>query len=234
MFDIPDYKLQSAQKALQFVRAGQTVGLGNGTTMLHLADLIAADQNLAASITFTSSSAKTSHRLKAFGLSVIPPSDLQSIDIYFDGCDQFDHELNALKSGGGIHTLEKILATMSTQFILVGDADKFSEQLTSQYPVVVEILPQALKSVIAKLQFAFPDASYKLRQKNGKDNAMTTDNGNYLLDITFNQLPELAPLDKFIKMLPGVVDHSLFYRLATKAIVSGPDGVKIIYPVYTN
>lgn len=230
---MPNYKIQSALEALQFVSAGQTVGLGNGTTVLHLADFIAANRKLAASVTFTSSSTKTIDRLRSFGLAVIPLSDLKSIDIYFDGCDQFDHELNALKSGGGIHTLEKILATMATEFILVGDAEKYSKQLTSQYPVVIEILPSALKSVMAKLQIAFLDANHKLRQQHMGENAMMTDDGNYLLDITFNQLPKLAPLDKFIKMLPGVVDHSLFYRLATKAIVSGPDGVKIIYPAYT-
>ena len=227
----PDYKQQAAQKALEFVRAGQVIGLGDGTTMLHLANFIVADKSLAASLTFTSSSAKTSNRLIALGVSMQPPSVFSKIDIYFDGCDQFDRELNALKSGGGIHTIEKIVANMANQFILVGDAEKFSEQLTTRYPVVIEIVPAAIAAVIAQLQIAFPQVVLQLRQSPGSLEAAVNERGNYLLNVTFSDLPALSYINNYIKMLPGVVDHSLFYRMATKAIVAGPDDVRIIYPV---
>ncbi len=226
----PDYKKQAAEKALQFVQEGQIIGLGDGSTMLHLADFIVADKSLAASLTFTSSSAKTSNRLSDLGVRVLPPSELAKIDRYFDGCDQFDRELNALKSGGGIHTIEKIVAGMASEFILVGDAEKYSEQLSTRFPVVIEIIPAAVSSVIAQLQETFPAIVYHLRQNPASTEAAINERGNYLLNVTFNVLPELAFLYTFIKLLPGVVDHSLFYRLASKAVVAGPDGVIVMYP----
>ena len=226
----PDYKKQAAEKAFEFVQEGQSIGLGDGSTMLHLADFIVADKSLAASLTFTSSSAKTSNRLRDLGVTVLPPSELAEIDLYFDGCDQFDRELNALKSGGGIHTIEKIVASMASEFILVGDAEKYSEQLSTRFPVVIEIIPAALSSVIAQLQRAFPAIVYHLRQNPAKSETATNERGNYLLNVTFDVLPDLAYINTFIKLLPGVVDHSLFYQLATKAVVAGPEGIKVMYP----
>lgn len=227
----PDYKKQAAQKAFQFVQKGQIIGLGDGTTMLHLANFIVADQSLAASITFTSSSAKTIDRLKELGVSVQSPYAFSKIDTYFDGCDQFDRELNALKSGGGIHTMEKIVACMASEFILVGDAEKYSEKLTTRYPIVIEIIPAAITAVIAQLQIAFPQVVAQLRQSPGSLEAAFTERGNYLLNVTFQVLPDLSYINNFIKMLPGVVEHSLFYRMANRAIVAGADGVREIYPL---
>jgi ribose 5-phosphate isomerase A len=72
-----------------------------------LAELIAAHQDFAASLTLTSSSVKTMLRLAELGLTSTPLSEMKTVDLYFDGCDQFYRELNALKSGSGIHTVRK-------------------------------------------------------------------------------------------------------------------------------
>jgi len=211
---MPDPKLAAAKKAFQLIQAGQTIGLGDGSTILHLAQFIADDKQLASSLTLATSSAKTINRLKELDLSVQSLSALNHIDIYFDGCDQFDRELNCLKSGSGIHAMEKIVASMAGEFILVGDSSKFSEKLTADFPIVIEVIPAALGIVRVRLQAAFPQASINLR----KLEQATNDRGNYLLEMKFEELPELSHLNTFIKMLPGVVDHSLFYQMATKAI----------------
>jgi ribose 5-phosphate isomerase A len=216
-----NYKKQSAEKAFQLIKPGQTIGLGDGSTLLYLVELIADHEVLAASLTITSSSEKTILKMNELGLKMRRISDLKAVDIYFDGCDQFDRELNALKSGSGIHTIEKILAAMATEFVLVGDSEKYSENFTGQYPVVLEIIPSALSSVTAKLKAAFPATNGKLRPS-------LTARDNYLLDLKFDKFPDLSLLNSFIKMLPGVVEHSLFFRMAAKAIVSGPDGTRII------
>jgi len=41
----------------------------------------------------------------------------------------------------------------------------------------------------------------------------------------------LSLLNTTIKMLPGVVDHSLFFRMAAKAVIALPEGTKIIVPL---
>ncbi|MDR6944853.1 ribose 5-phosphate isomerase A [Mucilaginibacter pocheonensis] len=225
-----DYKLEAAKAAFKFIKAGQTIGVGAGTTVFHLADMISQDKDLAQAVTLVSSSFKTNAYLLQHNLNIKSSSMIKHLDIYFDGCDQFDRQLNALKSGGGIHTSEKVLASMATEFILMGDEAKFSPELDATYPLVVEILPQALQIVLSRLASAWLGATVKLRMSNQKDGALISENGNLLADIQFLGLPELKQLNTEVKMIPGVVEHSLFYGMATKAIVAGEGGVQVITP----
>ena len=227
-----DHKVEAAKAALNLISAGQTIGLGAGSTVAHLTDMISQRTDLVGSLTFTSSSFKTTSRLLELGLRVQSPALLKHLDIYFDGCDQFDKELNALKSGGGIHTTEKILASMADEFILIGDEGKFAEQLDTTYPLVIEILPQALQAVLVRLATDYPQSKVNLRMSTQKDGAVISENGNLLADIYFNKLIAPHILNTQIKMIPGIVDHSLFYRMATKAVIAGNEDVRIIHPVY--
>src|SRR5664279_1975727 len=82
------------------------------------------------------SSLQTQDFLEAAGIPVSDISKVDSLDQYFDGCDQIDHKLNALKSGSGIHTTEKILASMAKKFIIMADASKYVSKLESKTPLV--------------------------------------------------------------------------------------------------
>ena len=117
-----DYKKQAALAAVKLIEKGMSVGLGAGATIAHLARALAADRELAASLTLLSSSRETIDLLQELQLTVADPGGWEKIDLYFDGCDQLDRQLNAFKSGAGIHTAEKILATMATEFVLLADA----------------------------------------------------------------------------------------------------------------
>ena len=120
---------------------------------------------------------------------------------------------------------------MASEFILMGDDAKFVPELTATYPLVIEILPQALQIVLARLRSAaYPDAEIKLRVGDQKDGAVISDNGNLLADIRFTHAPKWQQLNIDIKMIPGVVEHSLFYGMATKAIIAGEGGIRIITP----
>lgn len=223
-----DLKLEAAKAALKFIKPGQTIGVGAGSTIAHLVSLIAADDELATTVTFTSSSFKTTALLAKNGFKVAVPALLSALDIYFDGCDQFDTNLNALKSGGGIHTTEKILASIANEFILIGDAGKYVDELTNTYPLVIEILPAALQIVLKRLAINFPGAKTIQRMSDKKDGALISDNGNMLADVFFAELLPLDELNIKVKMIPGVVEHSLFYGMATKAIIAGEDGIRVI------
>jgi ribose 5-phosphate isomerase A len=214
-----DYKVEAAKAALNLIKAGQTIGLGAGSTIANLITLISEKSDLADSLIFTSSSFKTTANLLAHGLTVQSPANLKYLDIY-------------LKSGGGIHTTEKILASMANEFILIGDEGKFTDQLDTIYPLVIEILPAALQIVLQKLNHDYPDATINLRMSTQKDGAVISENGNLLADIHFNKLIAPDVLNTQIKMIPGIVDHSLFYRMATKAVIAGEQGIRTIYPDY--
>ena len=148
-----DYKKQAAELAFGLISSGQTIGLGDGSTVFYLMELIAADTTLATSLILTSSSEKTIVRMNELGLTVFPLSDLKVVDSYFDGCDQFDRELNALKSGAGIHTMEKILASMKLDKKIEAGAVRWilprgigSVEVTREVPA--EVVGQVLEELL--------------------------------------------------------------------------------------
>ena len=222
-----DLKLEAAKGALKFIKPGQTIGVGAGSTIANLLGLIAEDKKLAASLSFATSSFKTAGLISKYNFKLLGSEHVKHIDIYFDGCDQFDARLNALKCGGGIHTSEKIMASLADEFILIGDASKAVEKLDTTYPLVLEVLPTALQLVSQWLAKNILTAKTTMRMSSQKDGAVITENGNYLLDVYFAETLPLEELNA-VKMVPGVVEHSLFVGLAKRAIIAGDDGVKIL------
>ena len=117
---------------------------------------------------------------------------------------------------------------MAQEFILVGDTAKYSERFDGRFPVVVELLREAVSFVPSKIAVLFPGTRSELRASDKKDGLIITDNGNYLLDVWFTEWPELKLLNVLMKEIAGVVETSLFYNLAHKAVLAGNDGVKIL------
>ncbi len=74
------------------------------------------------------------------------------MNIAFDGCDEVDQILNAYKSGGGIHTLEKIIAKMAQEYVLLVDETKVVEKFDCKVPVVFEIMPEAANYVTSQVE----------------------------------------------------------------------------------
>lgn len=225
-----DHKQAAAKAAATMISAGQTIGLGAGKTIGFLAEHLSADPQLMQSLTVTSSSFDTTALLYAKGFKLVTPSLISRLDIYFDGCDVFDRQLNALKSGGGIHVMEKLLAAAADRFILLGDTSKFEATLNPKYPLAIEFLPQALGIVRSKISLLFPRTKFVQRMSTEKNGALISDNGNMLADVYFDVFPDLEQLDVQVKMIPGIVGHSLFYQMAHQAVISGDDGIQHIYP----
>lgn len=223
-----DLKKQAAIKALSFIEHQQLVGLGAGSTIAFMVELLAEQVKAGLDIKVLTSSFITRQLLLQKGFTVLHVADVEKIDVYFDGCDQVDHHLHALKSGGGIHTKEKLLASMATQFILAGDEGKYVEQFTTACPLVIEFLPEAVRYVQAMIEQLFANTKIAMRMSDKKDGPAITDNGNYLLDVWFGRWPQLSQLNPMMKSITGVVETSLFYNLAHKAIIAGSDGVKVI------
>jgi ribose 5-phosphate isomerase A len=112
-----DFKKEAAVKAVGLVQPEQVIGLGAGSTIAFMVGLLAEQAQKGLQIQLLTSSFTTRQLLLQHGFAVVAVADVEKIDIYFDGCDQVDHNLQALKSGGGIHTREKLLASMATRFM---------------------------------------------------------------------------------------------------------------------
>lgn len=223
-----DLKQVAAKAAMDFIKPGQLIGVGAGSTIAHLVNFLKEEVTLAKSITTVTSSFNTRQLLLENGFHTKEIGEVSQLDIYFDGCDQFDHQLNALKSGGGIHTREKLLAAMADKFILIGDGAKYVGQLYTTFPVVIEVIPEALPFVMLQLKKTFSLANPVIRMSNKKDGAVITENGNLLIDIFFRSFPPLDSLNERLKEIPGILETSLFYNMAHAAIIAGKKGVEII------
>src|SRR5690349_9970533 len=102
-----DLKQIAAKEASKLITDQTAIGLGDGSTIAHMIAFLKPVVNNGSNVQFVSSSVTTRQLLLKEGFPVQPISAFKKIDIYFDGCDQVDKKLNALKSGGGIHTMEK-------------------------------------------------------------------------------------------------------------------------------
>ena len=60
------------------------------------------------------------------------------------------------------------------------------------------------------------------------DGPAITHNGNYLLDVWFSFWPELKNINPIMKEITGVIETSLFYNLAHKAVLAGREGIRIL------
>lgn len=211
-------KKKCALYASKLVKDGMVVGLGGGSTISYLIDYV-KDKD----IKVVSPSSKTVLLAQKMGLTVLNTQYVDHVDIAFDGCDEVDSHLNALKSGGGIHTQEKIIASMADEYIILVDESKFHETLAFKVPVVVEVLPKAYSVVKKKLEKL--NGNVELRTASNKDGFLMSDEGNILLDVYFDGVQDIRLLNQTLLMMPGVVDTSLFVDILTGMILVNDKGV---------
>ncbi|KUP09750.1 ribose 5-phosphate isomerase [Bacillus coahuilensis m2-6] len=217
-----DKKQQCAKKAMDYIKDGMVIGLGGGSTIKHLIGYIARSDKEVKII--TPSFETRQHCIEA-GLRVLSTSDVGEVSVAFDGCDQVDEQFHALKSGGGIHTEEKLIASMANDYILLVDDSKYVPTLTYDHPVVLEVLPQALAFVKRQLE-SFSTLGGALRMSKDRDGAVLTENGNYLIDVRFPPQENSRGLEQSLKGLPGVVEVSLFTAVVSKVLVATDNGVR--------
>jgi ribose 5-phosphate isomerase A len=217
-------KKRAALEAVKHVREGFLVGLGSGTTIAY------AIQEIGKKIRredLQVSGVPTSHQALILAVNYgIPTTTLDEhpkLDLTIDGTDQVDGELDLLKGMGGALMREKVVASAAKQFVVVADETKFVEKLGINQPIPVEVLPFALSTVVERVK----DLGGKpvLREAKGKVGPVVTDNGNFILDVTFGAVDDLTKLDVAVKSIPGVLETGLFLGMADVVYLGKQDGV---------
>ena len=216
-------KQKCAKAALAYIKGETIIGLGGGSTIGYLIGFI-KEQKL--NVKVVTPSLKTKHLCVKQGLEVLPTSAVDEVDVAFDGCDEVDAKLHALKSGGGIHTHEKLIAQMANEYILLVDEAKFVPELTYKHPVVLEILQDSLTSVLKKVSTM--GGEVVVRASATKDGYTVTDYGNLLIDVFVQSSQDSVQLEKKLTELPGVIDVSLFTTVVTKVLVASENGINVI------
>jgi ribose 5-phosphate isomerase A len=223
-----DLKRKAAEEAVRLVQENTIIGLGAGSTVAYVIDLLEKRIKDGLKVDVITSSFSTKLHCLNKNIPVKDHSTIEEISLYLDGCDQFDRDLNALKSGGAVHTQEKLLASMANEFVILGDESKYVEKLDSKYPVVVDVIPDALFFVLKRIKEAFPHSKAHIRKAEKKDGAVITENGNIVVDIFFKDYNNLKIINPILKSIPGIVETSLFIGLASKAILGTSEGIRII------
>lgn len=218
-----DLKKQCAKEALKLISNNTIIGLGGGSTISYLIkDIIHNELN----VKIVTPSFKTKMLCVENGLEVLHTSTVEKVTVAFDGCDEVDEDLNALKSAGGIHTKEKLIASMAEEYVLLVDESKVVKELSFKHPVVLEVLEDSIQYVMARTREA--GGVPKLRISSAKDGCTITENGNVLIDVMYQRVENIAELDRKLNNIKGIIDTSLFVNLATKALVTSDEGIRII------
>ena len=106
-------KKSAAKAALSHIEDGRILGVGTGSTVNCLIELLPKVRLKGA----VASSQVTEDKLKALGIEIYDLNQLGVLDLYIDGADEIDAKGNMIKGGGGALTREKIVAAASNRFI---------------------------------------------------------------------------------------------------------------------
>lgn len=216
LYATQDEKKQAAAKAaLKHLPKGGILGVGTGSTVNFLIDLLPELQLEAA----VASSEATAQRLKKLGIEVVDMNSVGGLDAYVDGADEIDRHMHMIKGGGAALTREKIVASIAKKFVCIVDDSKWVEQLGRDFPLPVEVIPMARSAVARKLVALGGDPTYR--------EGVVTDNGNVILDVHNLNILNALELEKTINDIPGVVCNGIFaINKADIAIVATNNGIE--------
>jgi len=217
------YKKEAAEKAVEYIKDGMTVGLGTGSTTAYalykIAQLIR--EGSLKKIRGIPSSKKTERLAKRLHIPLTDFSKITEIDLTIDGADEVDSQLNLIKGGGGALLREKILIQFSKRVIIVVDETKISKKLGTRCAVPIEVLPFAWEILTQYLNNL--KAKSKLR-RDAQKKPYLTDQKNYILDTVFGVIKDPEALNSNLNQRAGIIEHGLFVELATDVIVAGAKG----------
>jgi ribose 5-phosphate isomerase A len=220
------WKHIAAVAAVKLVEDGMVLGIGSGTTSMHM--IYALAQRMQNGLSIRGAVPTSQATAELAGNLGIPLTDLNTypvLDLAIDGTDEIDSELRLIKGGGGALLREKVVASSAQRFVIIADVTKQVAQLGLKAPVPVEIIPFAAMPVRKRLEAL--GALIRIRKLG--DGIYRTDNGNMILDCFFTQgIADPEALQASIRGIAGVVETGLFLHMAQQAIIGGPEGIKVL------
>jgi ribose 5-phosphate isomerase A len=198
-------KQEVGKAAAQRVKSGFIVGLGTGSTTAYAIQYIG-------------------ERIKSgeikdikYGIPLTTLDEVDRIDIAIDGADEVDPNKNLIKGGGAAHTQEKIVDSLAAEFVVVVDGGKLVDQLGSTFLLPVEVLPMAMTPVMKAIEKM--GGKPQLRMGVRKAGPVVTDQGNLVIDVKFDSIPDPAQLERDLNNIPGVLENGLFVGVTDVVLV---------------
>ena len=211
-------KLHAAQRALELVRSGMTLGLGSGSTATLWIKLLGEQvRDHGLKIRAIASSEDSEHLGRSYGIPFLTFEECRSLDLTVDGADEIAPGLALIKGGGGKLLREKIVASASKRFVIVADESKQVEKL-GRFPLPVEVIPMAEPLVNDALR----DLGFTPTVRVTSDGKRyITDEGNLILDCSGLLIEDPDRMATKLDSIVGVVEHGLFLHMASLAVIAG-------------
>ncbi|QTL39197.1 ribose-5-phosphate isomerase RpiA [Xenorhabdus budapestensis] len=204
--------------ALEYVRPGTIVGVGTGSTASHFIDALGTMKDKIEGA--VSSSEASTEKLKSLGILVLDCNEVDSLDIYVDGADEINGNMQMIKGGGAALTREKIISAVAKKFICIIDESK-QVDILGKFPLPVEVIPMARAYVARELVKLGGTPVYRQN--------VVTDNGNVILDVHNLAILNPIELENKINAIAGVVTVGLFANRGANVVLIGTaNGVKTI------
>jgi ribose 5-phosphate isomerase A len=220
-------KTQAGEAAAKLVEDGMVVGLGTGSTAARAIEALGhriATEGLR--IVGIPTSDRTIEQAQRLCIPLTSFAKHTQIDLTIDGADEIlPGPLYLIKGHGGALLREKIVAASSSRMVVVADSSKLVKTLGELCSVPTEVVPFGWESTQKKLERL--DAKPALRlAANG--NPYVTDGGHYILDCTFGAMDDPKEIAHHLDHVVGLIEHGLFLKYATEAVIASADGVKML------
>src|SRR5438874_12469597 len=101
-------KLLAARASLAFVKDGDVVGLGTGSTSSIVIELLGQKVREGLKIVGIPTSLRSKQLADNVGIPLTTLDEVQEIDVDIDGADEIDLQLRLIKGGGGALLREKV------------------------------------------------------------------------------------------------------------------------------
>ncbi|HEY7886952.1 MAG TPA: ribose-5-phosphate isomerase RpiA [Steroidobacteraceae bacterium] len=202
----------AAEAALQHVQAGSVLGVGTGSTVRFLIEMLAARPGLVRGA--VASSNATTALLDAAGIPVLDLNEVSQLPLYIDGADEATRAHQLIKGGGGALTREKICAAAAARFLCIIDESKLVATLGA-FPLPIEVIPMARTLIARRLEARGALPVWR--------EGVVTDNGNHILDVHGLSIADPRALEDELSSLAGVVTVGLFARRPADMLLVGTD-----------
>ncbi|MFM6221946.1 MAG: ribose-5-phosphate isomerase RpiA [Dolichospermum sp.] len=212
-------KQEVGKAAANLVKSGSIVGLGTGSTTAYTIQYLGErlKSGEIKDIVGIPTSFQSEVLAKEYGVPLTTLDAVDHIDIAIDGADEVDTHKNLIKGGGAAHTREKVVDYLAKQFIVVVDSGKLVDKLGSVFAVPVEVIPMALTPVTNAIKALGGKPVLRMGVK--KAGPVITDQGNMVLDVTFDSIDDPVNLEKTLNNIPGVLENGIFVNCADIVLV---------------
>jgi ribose 5-phosphate isomerase A len=219
-------KAAAAAAAVALVEDGMIVGLGSGSTAWFALGMLGQRVAEGLRVIGIPTSEETEREARRVGIPMSTLGEHDHIDVTIDGADEVDVvTLGLVKGRGGALLREKIVATASEQLVIIVDETKLVNRLGVRGLVPVEVVPFGWQATARRLRNLVTSLA---RRTTPEGEALITDGGHYILDCACGGIEEPEELQRQLDGTAGVVEHGLFLGLATRVIVGGSQGVRVL------